>query len=199
MDDVYGAAYTIDPLYWGGEAQERPIEIFLQGHEIGKVGISVRNGAGQIVKLDLPREIDYSINHKHLLWRAKTDEKFATGSLILQDFSPFSEAPLGQTRVLFAPKDGQSVAQFSLLKSWAVFVVSDRMVPKLYLLDLTDPKAEPQALDLPDGLQTIRFRGLDADLTLGEEILTVTGEGFLTRPAPTGSTFATMQRRHSWN
>ncbi|MDE1159148.1 MAG: prolyl oligopeptidase family serine peptidase [Neorhizobium sp.] len=182
-DDVYGAAYTIDPLYWGGDAQERPIEIFLQGHEIGKVGISVRNGAGDIVKLDLPREIDYSFNHDHLLWRAKTDQRFATGSLILQDFSPFSDAPLGTARVLFAPEDGQSVSQFSLLKRWAVFVVSDRMVPKLYLVDLTFPNAEPQALSLPDGLQTIHFRLLDADLTQGEEILTVTGEGFLTPPS----------------
>ena len=178
-DDVYGSAYSIDPLFWGGKADEKPVEIFSIGHEIGKVSVHLRDAAGDIRRLDLPTEIDYSANHSHLLWRAKTSERFPTGSLILQSIAPYTNAPLGEARVLFTPKDGQSVSQFSLLKTWALFMVSDRMVPKFYLLDLTKAGAEPEELALPAELQTVNFRLLDADLTLGEEVLTVIGQGFL--------------------
>jgi prolyl oligopeptidase len=180
MDDVYGAASFIDPLYWGGGANERRIEIFSVGHEIGKSSLHVRDADGEIRRLDLPTEIDSDLNHTHLLWRAKTDERYPSGSLILQDFSPFDAEQLGKARVLFSPKDGQSVSQFTLLRTWALYIVSDRMVPKLFLLDLTTPDAEPQELSLPSELQSISFRLLDADLTLGEEVLTVVGQGFLT-------------------
>lgn len=178
-DDVYGSAYSIDPLFWGGKADEKPVEIFSIGHEIGKVSVHLRDAAGDIRRLDLPTEIDYSANHSHLLWRAKTSERFPTGSLILQSIAPYTNSPLGEARVLFTPKDGQSVSQFSLLKTWALFMVSDRMVPKFYLLDLTKAGAEPEELALPAELQTVNFRLLDADLTLGEEVLTVIGQGFL--------------------
>ncbi len=178
-DDVYGSAYSIDPLFWGGKANEKPVEIFSIGHEIGKVSVHLRDAAGDIRRLDLPTEIDYSANHSHLLWRAKTSERFPTGSLILQSIAPYTNAPLGEARVLFTPKDGQSVSQFSLLKTWALFMISDRMVPKFYLLDLTKAGAEPKELALPAELQTVNFRLLDADLTLGEEVLTVIGQGFL--------------------
>ncbi|OHV76284.1 prolyl oligopeptidase family serine peptidase [Rhizobium sp. LCM 4573] len=178
-DDVYGEAGIIDPLFWGGKPDERKIEVFTIGHEIGKSSLHVRDAGGNIHRLDLPTEADTDLNHTHLLWRAKTDERHPVGSLILQDFTPFGSEPLGKSRVLFTPKGGQSVSQFSLLKTWAVFVVSDRMVPKFFLLDLKKPDAAPQELPLPAGLQTVSFRLLDADLTLGEEILTVVGQGFL--------------------
>ncbi len=178
-DDVYGASAAIDPLFWGGDKSERPIETFSVGHEIGKASLYARDGSGEIRRLDLPTEIDSDFNQTHILWRAKTDERFATGSLVLQAFQPFEDQQLGATRVLFAPKDGQSVSRFAVFRSWAVFVVSDRMVPQLFLLDLTKPDAAPEQLALPEGLQTVGFRLLDADLTLGEEVLTVIGQGFL--------------------
>lgn len=178
-DDVYGSAFSIDPLFWRGKPGERPIEVFFIGHEIGKVSVHLRDGKGEIRRLDLPTEIDYSINHSHILWRVKTDERFPTGSLILQGIAPFSDNLLGEPRVLFTPRDGQSIAQMALLKTWALFIVSDRMVPKFYLFDLTKADAEPEELPLPPELQTVNFRLLDADLTLGEEVLTVIGQGFL--------------------
>ncbi|MFB9951177.1 prolyl oligopeptidase family serine peptidase [Rhizobium puerariae] len=178
-DDVTGMGGIIDPLSWGGKPGERPIEIFTAVHDIGKASTYVRDEGGNLRRLDLPTETDVDYNHEHLLWRAKTDERHPSGSLILQDFAPFAPEPLGKARVLLSPKEGQSVSQFALLKTWAVFVVNDRMVPKLFLFDLTKPASEPQELPLPDGLQTISFRLLDADLTLGEEILTVIGQGFL--------------------
>jgi prolyl oligopeptidase len=179
MDDVYGASDAIDPLFWGGDKNERAIETFTVGHEIGKTSLFARDAEGQIRRLDLPTEIDSDLNHTHVLWRAKTDERHPTGSLILQPFTPFAPEQLGAARVLFAPGDGQSVSQFALLKTWAVFVVSDRMVPQLFLLDLTQPDAAPEPIPLPAELQTVGFRLLDADLTLGEEVVTVIGQGFL--------------------
>ncbi|WP_117194161.1 prolyl oligopeptidase family serine peptidase [Rhizobium terrae] len=178
-DDVYGSAYSIDPLFWGGKPGERPVEVFSIGHEIGKVSVHLRDAKGDVRRLDLPTQIDYSTNHSHILWRAKTDERHPTGSLILQTIAPFTDEALGEARVLYSPKDGQSISQFSLLRTWALFMVSDRMVPKLYLLDLTKAGAEPEELLLPSELQTVNFRLLDADLTLGEEVLTVIGQGFL--------------------
>ncbi|AXV14900.1 peptidase [Neorhizobium sp. SOG26] len=178
-DDVYRSAFSISPLFWGGKENERPIEVFSIGHEIGKASAHLRDAEGKIRRLDLPVEIDYYINHSHILWRAKTAERFPVGSLVLQPITPFAAEQLGEPRILFAPKDGQSIAQFSLLKTWAIFIVSDRMVPQVFLLDLTKPGAEPQQLPLPPELQTVSFRLLDADLTLGEEILTVIGQGFL--------------------
>eukprot|EP00913_Durusdinium_trenchii_P021330 g20043.t1 len=178
-DDVYGAASVIDPLFWGGKPDERQIEFFTIGHEIGKASVHTRGADGTITRLDIPVEADSDFNHTHALWRAKTDERYPVGTLILQNFHPFSPDPLTNARVLFAPKEGQSVSQFSLLKTWAVFVVSDRMVPKFYLLDLTKPDAQPEEVVLPPEMQTVNFRLLDADLTLGEEVLTVIGQGFL--------------------
>lgn len=178
-DDVTGMAAIIDPLFWGGTPDERRIEILTAVHDIGKASIHVRQMDGTLRRLDLPTESETDYSHSHVLWRAKTDERYPTGSLILQDFSPFDAEPLGKARVLFTPESGQSVSQFSLLKTWALFVVSDRMVPKLHLLDLTKPDAVPEELSLPAELQTVSFRTLDADLTLGEEILTVIGQGFI--------------------
>lgn len=178
-DDITGMVGFIDPLFWGGKADARRIEIYSRILDIGRIGIEVRDADGKLRQLDLPTEIDIDLNHSHAIWRAKTDERYPTGSLILQEFSPFGPEPLGKAHVLFSPKDGQSVSQFSVLKGWAVFVVSDRMLPKLYLVDLTRPDAEPKELVLPEGLQSIGYRLLDADLTLGEEILTVIGQGFL--------------------
>ncbi len=178
-DDITGMVGFIDPAFWGGNPDERAIEIYSRILDIGKIGIEVRDAGGNLRRLDLPTEVDIDLNHTHAIWRAKTDERHPTGSLILQSFSPFAAEPLGKTRVLFSPEDGQSVSQFSVLKTWAVFVVSDRMLPKLYLVDLTKPDAAPKELPLPEGLQSIGYRLLDADLTLGEEILTVIGQGFL--------------------
>jgi prolyl oligopeptidase len=178
-DDVYGAASIIDPLFWGGKLGERPIEFFTIGHEIGKASVHTRSADGTITRLDIPVEADSDFNHTHALWRAKTDERYPVGTLILQDFHPFSPTPLTNARVLFAPKDGQSVSQFALFKTWAVFVVSDRMLPQLFLLDLTKADAAAEQITLPPELQTVGFRALDADLTLGEEVLTVIGQGFL--------------------
>ncbi len=178
-DDVYGSASIIDPLFWGGKPGERPIEFFTIGHEIGKASVHARGADGTITRLDIPVEADSDFNHTHSIWRAKTDERYPVGTLILQDFHPFSPTPLTNARVLFAPKDGQSVSQFALFRTWAVFVISDRMVPKFFLLDLTKTDAEPQELVLPPEMQTVNFRLLDADLTLGEEVLTVVGQGFL--------------------
>ncbi|MCB5203326.1 prolyl oligopeptidase family serine peptidase [Neorhizobium sp. T786] len=178
-DDVTGMAGIIDPLFWGGKAGERGIEFFTNVHDIGKASIHIRNASGSLQRLDLPKESDTDYNHTHVLWRAKTAERHPSGSLILQDFLPFTAEPLGKARVLFTPREGQSVAQFALLKTWAAFVVSDRMVPKFFLLDLTKPDGKPQELALPEELQSVGFRLLDADLTLGEEILTVIGQGFL--------------------
>ncbi|MGA1829972.1 prolyl oligopeptidase family serine peptidase [Rhizobium wenxiniae] len=178
-DDVYGAASVIDPLFWGGRPDERKIEFFTVGHEIGKASVHIRNASGEIERLDLPVESDSDLNHTHAIWRAKTGERYPTGTLLLQDFHPFGPEPLTNPRVLFSPKDGQSVSQFTLLKTWAVFIVVDRMVPKFYLVDLTKPDPTPEELPLPEELQTVGFRMFDADLTLGEEILTVIGQGFL--------------------
>jgi prolyl oligopeptidase len=178
-EDIYGAASVIDPLFWGGKPDERSIEFFTIGHEIGKASVHIRDAAGDIRRLNLPTEADSDFNHNHALWRAKTDERYPSGSLVLQDFTPFGPEPLGDAHILFAPKEGQSVSQFALLKTWAVFVVSDRMVPKFFLLDLTKPDATPEQLPLPPELQTVSFRLFDSDLTLGEEMLTVVGQGFL--------------------
>jgi prolyl oligopeptidase len=177
--DIYGTASIIDPLFWGGKPDERKIEIFSAGHEIGKASVHVKGADGEIRRLDLPKEADSDINHSHAIWRAKSDERYPVGTLILQDFHPFGAEPLTNARVLFSPEPGQSVSQFTLLKTWAVFIVSDRMVPKLYLVDLTKPNPVPEQMSLPEDLQTVSFRLFDADLTLGEEILTVVGQGFL--------------------
>jgi prolyl oligopeptidase len=181
-DDVYGAVSVIDPLFWGGEPDERKIEFFTILHEIGKTSVHARDGQGSISRLDLPVEADSDLNHTHVIWRARSDERYPAGTLVLQDFTAFRAEPLGNARVLFSPQEGQSVSQFTLLKSWAVFVVSDRMVPKLFLVDLAKADAEPEELALPADLQNVSFRLLDADLTLGEEILTVVGQGFLLPP-----------------
>ncbi|MQY48369.1 prolyl oligopeptidase family serine peptidase [Rhizobiales bacterium RZME27] len=178
-DDITGTAGFIDPAFWGGKPDERKIEIYSRIVYIGQIAIEIRDIEGNLRRLDLPTEVDVDLNHSHAVWHAKTDERYPTGSLILQEFSPFEAEPLGKARVLFSPKDGQSVSQFSVLKSWVVFMVSDRMRPRLFLVDLTKPDAEPRELVLPEGLQSISYRLLDADLTLGEEILTVIGQGFL--------------------
>jgi len=179
-NDVYGSSFVIDPLFWGGKPGERAIEVFMAGHDIGKASIHVKNEDGGLRRLDLPTEIDVSINHAFVLWRAKTGERFPVGSLVLQDFTPFAAEPLGKReRILFTPREGQSVAQFSLLKTWGVFIVSDRLKPRLFLLDLTKPEADPFELALPAELQSVFYRLLDADLTAGEEVLQVIGQGFL--------------------
>jgi prolyl oligopeptidase len=182
--DVYGYSFVIDPMFWNGAAGERQIEIFSACHEIGKQSIHAGDGDGNLRRLDLPTEIDFSINHDHLLWRAKTDERFPIGSLILQSFTPFADEPLDKPeRILFTPKEGQSVSQFSLLKTWCVFIVSDRLKPRFFLLDLTRADAAPQELALPAEVQSVSFRTLDADLHQGEEVLQVIGQGFLKPPA----------------
>lgn len=179
-DDVYGSSARIDPLFWGGGDNERAVEIFITGHEIGKQSVFLRDGEGEIRHLPLPVEIDFGFNHSHVLWRAKTDEQVPSGSLVLQTLDRTGTGLLGaEQKILFSPQAGQSVSQFALFKSWAVFIVSDRMVPRMFLLDLTADNAVATELALPEDLQTVSFRALDADLTLGEDVLTIVGQGFL--------------------
>lgn len=178
-DDVQAAAGIIDPLFWNGGPDEQPIEIFTVTHEIDRMRVHFRSGKGAVHRLDLPEQIDVSINHDHVLWRAKSDDRHPSGSLVLQGFKPLADEPLGPARVLFTPRHGQSISQFSLFKTWGAFVVNDWMVPKFFLIDLTQADAQPQELPLPSELQTVNFRTFDADLTRGEEILTIIGQGFL--------------------
>jgi prolyl oligopeptidase len=178
--DVYGAAMVIDPLFWKGSSDESQITMFFAGHEIGKMSAFVSQAEGALTRLDLPVDIDLSINHDHCLWRAKTDERFATGTLIMQGFDPSAADPLRKPeRILFSPQQGQSIQQFSLLRDWCVFIVSDRLRPRLFLLDLDKPDATAQELPLPPELQSVSFRLLDADLTQGEQTLQLVGQGFL--------------------
>ncbi|NSZ52364.1 prolyl oligopeptidase family serine peptidase [Agrobacterium vitis] len=178
--DVTGYSLLIDPQYWKGAADEHPIRLFVAAHEIGRLSAFAEDRHGDLRRLDLPKDISFSINHHHCLWHAKTDERFPAGSLILQGFTPYGHEVLQKPeRVLFSPEDGQSIGQFTLLREWAVFIVKNRLQSHLYLLDLKTAESQPFEIALPPEIQSIQYRLLDADLTLGEEILQVIGQGFL--------------------
>ena len=182
--DVAGSALTIDPKLNGGDDQEtRPIRVFMAGHEIGKTSVHVEDESGTLRRLDLPVDIDFDINHSHVLWHAKSDQVVASGSLVLQRFTPFGASPLEtERRILVQPAAGRSIRQFALMRDWAVFIVEDMLQPRFYVLDLRSPDAEPQMVDLPVGIESLYFSSLYSDLHLGDDTLSVVGQGFLMPP-----------------
>ncbi|MDU0308950.1 prolyl oligopeptidase family serine peptidase [Rhizobium sp. 10PS4] len=182
-EDVYGFNLVIDPALSGASADRGLIDIFVAAHEIGVASAFLIASDGTQRRIDLPKEADFQFNHDHCLWRAKTDERVATGSLVLQRFDPASEtALLGPERILFQPGEGQSIAQMMLMQEWCVFIISDRLRPRLMVLDLTRPDGEQREIALPADMQTAHFRPLHADLHLGDDTLLVVGQGFLQPP-----------------
>ncbi|MBY3220824.1 prolyl oligopeptidase family serine peptidase [Rhizobium laguerreae] len=182
-EDVYGFNLVIDPDLSGASADRGLIDIFVAAHEIGVASAFLIANDGTQRRIDLPKEADFQFNHDHCLWRAKTDERVATGSLVLQRFDPASEtALLGPERILFQPGEGQSIAQMMLMQEWCVFIISDRLRPRLMVLDLTRPDGEQREIALPADMQTAHFRPLHADLHLGDDTLLVIGQGFLQPP-----------------
>ncbi|NKK98970.1 prolyl oligopeptidase family serine peptidase [Rhizobium leguminosarum bv. viciae] len=182
-EDVYGFNLVIDPVLSGAWADRGLIDIFVAAHEIGVASAFLIASDGTQRRIDLPKEADFQFNHDHCLWRAKTDERVATGSLVLQRFDPASEtALLGPERILFQPGEGQSIAQMMLMQEWCVFIISDRLRPRLMVLDLTRPDGEQREIALPADMQTAHFRPLHADLHLGDDTLLVIGQGFLQPP-----------------
>ncbi|MBY5815240.1 S9 family peptidase [Rhizobium leguminosarum] len=182
-EDVYGFNLVIDPALSGASADRGLIDIFVAAHEIGVASAFLIANDGTQRRIDLPKEADFQFNHDHCLWRSKTDERVATGSLVLQRFDPAAEtAMLGPERILFQPGEGQSIAQMMLMQEWCVFIISDRLRPRLMLLDLTRPDAEQREIALPADMQTAHFRPLHADLHLGDDTLHIVGQGFLQPP-----------------
>ena len=183
-EDVYGFNLVIDPALSGASADAGLIDIFVAAHEIGVASAFLIANDGTQRRIDLPQEADFQFNHDHCLWRAKTDERVASGSLVLQRFNPNSEtALLGPERILFQPAEGQSISQMMLMREWCVFIISDRLRPRLMVLDLTRPDAEQREIALPADMQTAHFRPLHADLHLGDDTLCIVGQGFLQPPA----------------
>ncbi|MGO7179079.1 prolyl oligopeptidase family serine peptidase [Rhizobium ruizarguesonis] len=183
-EDVYGFNLVIDPALSGASPDHGLIDIFVAAHEIGVASAFLIANDGTRQRIDLPADADFQFNRDHCLWRAKTDERVATGSLVLQRFGPASEtALLGPERILFQPGEGQSISQMILMREWCVFIISDRLRPRLMVLDLTRPDSEQREIALPADMQTAHFRPLHADLHLGDDTLYIVGQGFLQPPA----------------
>ncbi len=182
--DVTGYGFVIDPKLGGHNGPEsRQIRVFMANHEIGKLSLHVEDGDGVARRLPLPQDIGFDINHSHVLWLAKNDEQVPSGSLVLQELTPFGEEPLApQRRILVNPAPGRAVHHFTLLRNWAVYSVDERLAPSLYVLDLTRADAEPQRIALPDGVEALYFTPLYADLHMGDDTLWVIGSGFLVPP-----------------
>lgn len=101
-EDVYGFNLVIDPALSGASPDHGLIDIFVAAHEIGVASAFLIANDGTRQRIDLPADADFQFNRDHCLWRAKTDERVATGSLVLQRFGPASEtALLGPERILF--------------------------------------------------------------------------------------------------
>ncbi|MBB3136332.1 prolyl oligopeptidase [Rhizobium pisi] len=181
-DDVYGFNIVIDPALSGASAAAGVISIFGAAHEIGVASAFLVANDGTQRRIDLPKEADFQFNRDHCLWRAKTDERVATGSLVLQRFDPTFQTMLGPQRILFQPAEGQSISQMMLMREWCVFIISDRLRPRLMVLDLTKPDAEQREIALPADMQTAHFRPLHAELHLGDDTLYIVGQGFLQPP-----------------
>lgn len=180
--DVTGSVIVMDPALLGSKEQ-RQIRVFTARHEIGKTSVHAEDADGQRRRLDLPVDIDFDLNHSHILWHAKSDAQVATGSLVLQGFTPFGAAPLEETRRILVPAaEGRSIRQFVLLREWAVYIVEDRLQPRLYALDLTEPGAEPSVIDLPAGIESLYVSPVFSNLHLGDDTLWVVGQGFLMPP-----------------
>ncbi|TCP87359.1 prolyl oligopeptidase [Rhizobium sp. PP-CC-2G-626] len=160
------------------------LSIFTAVHTIGTASHVVSKNGGTPVPLDIPRESDAGTNHRFCLWRAKTDERVPSGSLVLQELPVRlgSDQPPAPARVLFTPTGRRFCTDFMLLRDWCVFTIADTMTPRLFLLDLRVEDAEPFELTLPDGVETLSYHPLYSDLHLGDDTLIVSGQGFLQPP-----------------
>ncbi|MGV1758103.1 prolyl oligopeptidase family serine peptidase [Rhizobium sp. A22-96] len=184
--DVYGSCTVLNPLTnsTATENAERPVRLFIAGHEIGSSSVFIEDEDLSLRRIDLPREIDAGFNHSYCLWLAKTDERVAAGSLVLQPLPRHAGDPGGAAmRVLFSPGERQSISRFLLMREWCVFVVSDNLQPRLFVLDLARADAAVQEIVLPADAQTVGISPLYSDLHLGDDTLQVYGNGFLQPPS----------------
>jgi prolyl oligopeptidase len=184
-DDVTAYAFRIGPSLAGLPETAGHIDIFAIRHDIGSASYWLQKNGGERIALQVPRLSDVSFNHNYYLWRAKSDEAVAEGSLVLAPLPVYFDGcppQLGEPRILFAPGERQTVTQFTLLKEWCVFTVSDNLRPKVFLLDLSDPQGEPRELQMPANAETIWFRTLDDELHHGDDTLLLWTQGFLQPP-----------------
>lgn len=184
--DVYGSCVVLNPLISDTtiENATRPVRLFIAGHEIGSCSVFIEDEDLSLRRIDLPKEIDVQFNYSHCLWLAKTDERIAAGSLVLQSLPRDAGDPDAKAmRVLFSPSERQSISQSLLLREWCVFIVSDNLQPRLFVLDLTRADAAIQEIALPADAQTVGISPLYSDLHLGDDTLQVYGNGFLQPPS----------------
>lgn len=184
--DIYGSCVVYDPVLAGMAKDDttRPVRIFIAGHEIGNASLFIEDQDSSLRRIDLPKDIGFAFNYSHCLWLAKSDERIPAGSLALQPL-PIEpgDASAATTRILFSPNERQSVSQFLLMREWCVFVVSDNMQPRLFVLDLTRPNAELREITLAADIQTVSVRPHYSDLHLGDDTLQIYGSGFLQPPS----------------
>jgi prolyl oligopeptidase len=184
--DVYGSCLVFDPVLAGiaRKGRAKPIRLFITGHEIGSVSVFVKEQDFSLRRLDLPKEIDVQLNYSYCLWLAKTSERIPAGSLALQPLPREADDSGAEAmRILFTPGERQSVSQFLLMREWCVFIVSDNLIPRLFVFDLTKKDAEVREVALPQDIQTATAWPLYSDLHLGDDTLQIYGEGFLQPPA----------------
>jgi prolyl oligopeptidase len=177
---AYGG--RMGPELAGLEASGEVINYYGVSHTIGSNSFWFDKNGGERLALDIPRRSDVSVNHQYCLWRAKSDERVAEGSLVLQPLPVhFDGCPpsLDGPRVLFSPADRQTVQYFTLLRQWCIFSILDNLRPRVFLLNLDEPEGEPVSLDLPDGAETFGAMPLYADQHLGDDTLTAWTQGFL--------------------
>lgn len=183
--DVTGWCQVIQPGPDEGP-DARPVTLFFRHHEIGKASAFVDGEGveGGRRRVDLPVEVDFGFSRRYCLWHAKSDERVASGSLVLQRFAPFEPDMLDkEARILFQPEEGEVVWQFLLLRDWIVFVVRNRLAPRLFLLDLSEGMGgEIREMELPEHTQAIHVMPRHGDLHFGNDDLFVAGHGFLQPP-----------------
>ncbi|MGR6429338.1 prolyl oligopeptidase family serine peptidase [Rhizobium sp. PAMB 3174] len=184
-DDVTAFAFRLGHSLAALPASAGHIDVFAIRHDIGSTSYWLQKNGGERMALDVPRLSDVGFSHNYYLWRAKSDEAVAEGSLVLAPLPVhFDACPprLDRPRIVFAPGERQTVTQFMLLKEWCVFTVSDNLQPKIFLLDLSDPTGEPQELAMPANAETIGLKTLDDDLHHGDDTLLIWTQGFLQPP-----------------
>lgn len=181
-EDVTAFGGRMGPELAGLGATGEAINYYGVSHTIGSNSYWFDKNGGERVALDVPRRSDVDFNHQYCLWRAKSDEVVAEGSLVLQPLPVhFDGCPpaLDAPRILFSPAERQTVQHFTLLRQWCLFSILDNLRPKVFLLDLQDPQGALVRLDLPDNAETFGATALDANLHLGDDTLVAWTQGFL--------------------
>lgn len=150
-----GSPDDVTVISWCVGSKDKPLQILMEHHTIGRTSLSVGYLGKALAKVDLPVNVEMVCEQDYFAFVPKdADGDWKQGSLVLGAFAQDLSSP-PKFRTIIEPGERSSVDSFFLLKDWLVYTVSKNLKPEIYVLELGPVDSEPQKVTFPTSFEIV--------------------------------------------